>query len=241
MLLPVDEHRQLPHHPNTHPMLLWGCRMATPTSCNNMRTKYRDLHCIMSNGQTQGCQKAYKASQVMQIQALLLFSLLALSSAQPTPEPEPESTSSESSDGLVSYILTYSQTLSCEALQTKCKDLNCTAVICGIVKQLVVMQDPEGVSALSVDLALSQANQNVQVSLDYVTRDVITAANASLEISPPWHLDRINQATLSLDGMCSATYSGIGVHIYLIDTGIQTNHSEFPQSRRWWMELRRQQ
>ncbi len=47
------------------------------------------------------------------------------------------------------------------------------------------------------------------------------------EISPPWHLDRINQATLPLDGMYSATYSGVGVHIYLIDTGIQTNHSKF--------------
>jgi hypothetical protein len=73
------------------------------------------------------------------------------------------------------------------------------------VKQLVVMQDPEGVSALSVDPALSTANQNVQVSLDYVTRDVITAANASLETNPPWHLDRINQAALPLDGYYATT------------------------------------
>jgi len=45
----------------------------------------------------------------------------------------------------------------------------------------------------------------VQVSLDYVTRDVITAANASLETNPPWHLDRINQAALPLDGYYATT------------------------------------
>ncbi len=45
---------------------------------------------MMFNGQTQGCQKAHKTSQIMQVQALLLLSLLALSSAQGTPEPEPE-------------------------------------------------------------------------------------------------------------------------------------------------------
>ena len=89
------------------------------------------------------------------------------------------------------------------------------------------MQDPEGVSALSVDPALSTANQNVQVSLDYVERDVITAANASLETNPPWHLDRINQATLPLDGYYATTYTGVGVNVYMIDTGIQSNHSEF--------------
>ena len=174
-----------------------------------------DSDCIMSHGATQRCPQAFKA-KVMQITALLLLSLLAVSNAQPTPEAEPETTSSESSNGLVSYILTHSQSLSCEALHTKCKDLNCTAVICGVVKQLVVMQDPEGVSALSVDPALSTANQNVQVSLDYVTRDVITAANASLETNPPWHLDRINQAALPLDGYYATTYTGVGVNVYMI-------------------------
>ncbi len=60
----------------------------------------------------------------MQVQALLMFSLLALSSAQPSLEPEPETASVESSNGLGSSILTYSQTLSCKALETKYKDLN---------------------------------------------------------------------------------------------------------------------
>ncbi len=124
----------------------------------------------------------------MQVQALLLLLLLALSSAQVSPEAKPKLSTSKTASGLVSCILTYSQTLTCEALETKCRDLNCTSIICGAVKQLVVMQDPHGVSALSIGPALTLANQNVQVSLDYVERDIITAANATGEVYPPWHL-----------------------------------------------------
>jgi len=163
----------------------------------------------------------------MQVKALLLLSLLSLIAATPTPEPEPVTSSSEGSNGLVSYILTYDQDLTCAALETKCKNLNCTSIICGVVKQLVVMQDPTGLSTLSVDPSLSIANQDVQVSLDYTVMDVVNVANASDEMSPPWHLDRINQASLPLDGCYSSLYTGVGVHIYLIDTGVQTNHTQF--------------
>ncbi len=164
----------------------------------------------------------------MQIKALLLLSLLSLVAAVPSPEPEPETTSSqEGSDGLVSYILTYTQDLTCGALETKCKNLNCTRIICGVVKQLVVLQDPSGLSTLSVDPSLSTTNQDVQVSLDYTVTDVVSVANVSDEMTPPWHLDRINQASLPLDGYYSSLYTGIGVHIYLIDTGIQTTHPQF--------------
>ena len=164
----------------------------------------------------------------MQIKTLFLLSLLSLASASAPPEPEPETTSSsESSDGLVSYILTYNQDLSCSALETKCKNLNCTQIICGVVKQLVVQQDPSGLGTLSVDPSLTTANQDVQVSLEYTVMDVVNAANASDEMNPPWHLDRINQPSLPLDGYYSSLYTGIGVHVYLIDTGVQTNHPEF--------------
>ncbi len=158
----------------------------------------------------------------MQIKTLLLLSVLTVAwAAQTPPEPQPETTSSqEASDGLVSYILTYSQDLTCGALETKCKNLNCTQVIFGVVKQLVVLQDPSGLDTLSVDPSLSTANQDVQVSLEYTVMDVVNVANASDEMNPPWHLDRVNQASLPLDGYYSSLYTGIGVHIYLIDTGI---------------------
>jgi len=40
-------------------------------------------------------------------------------------------------------------------------------------------------------------------------------------------LDRINQIALPLDGYYESNLTGVGTHIYLIDTGIQSNHSEF--------------
>jgi len=52
-------------------------------------------------------------------------------------------------------------------------------------------ENPEGIIALSIDAALSSAKQMVQVSLDNAEKDVRTAANASNEISPPWHLDQM--------------------------------------------------
>ncbi len=48
----------------------------------------------------------------MQMQALLLLSLLTLHDAETPAEPKADTSSSESSNGLVSYILTYNP--SCE-------------------------------------------------------------------------------------------------------------------------------
>ncbi|MGA7614273.1 MAG: S8 family serine peptidase [Thermoanaerobaculia bacterium] len=46
--------------------------------------------------------------------------------------------------------------------------------------------------------------------------------------SPPWHLDRIDQQNLPLDGQpYSYTYDGYGVDVYVLDGGVKNNHSEF--------------
>ena len=45
--------------------------------------------------------------------------------------------------------------------------------------------------------------------------------------APTWGQDRIDQATLPLDGQYNPLYDGSGTDIYVVDTGIDTLHDEF--------------
>jgi len=45
--------------------------------------------------------------------------------------------------------------------------------------------------------------------------------------SPPWGLDRIDQANLPLNGSYSYEWTGSGVNIVTIDTGLYSSHQEF--------------
>ena len=46
-----------------------------------------------------------------------------------------------------------------------------------------------------------------------------------------WHLDRIDQKDISLDGTYKYDYDGTDVHVYVLDTGIMYTHEEFNQNR----------
>ena len=56
---------------------------------------------------------------------------------------------------------------------------------------------------------------------------MVQGSAQSAPVSAPWHLDRINQQALPLDGDVShGPLSGQGIDIYIVDTGVRDTHEQ---------------
>jgi subtilisin family serine protease len=67
-----------------------------------------------------------------------------------------------------------------------------------------------------------QHNPNIA----FVEPDQVVST-ASVQTGAPWGLDRIDQASLPLDGNYAYSTTGAGVNAYIIDTGIRRTHTQF--------------
>ncbi len=71
---------------------------------------------------------------------------------------------------------------------------------------------------------LTALRQNADV--EYVEEDQVAQADAT-QYSATWGIDRIDQRALPLSGSYTYTTTASTVYAYIIDTGLQTSHSEF--------------
>ena len=75
-----------------------------------------------------------------------------------------------------------------------------------------------------------EINQRVVIAVD---QTIPAPSGSDWSTAGNWGLDRIDQASSTLDARYNYTSTGAGVDIYIIDTGIRRSHSEFaPASTR---------
>ena len=84
-----------------------------------------------------------------------------------------------------------------------------------------------GMRLLVVDIDDAQAGALRSLpGVSEVWQDEIVTIDET-QTSPPWGLDRIDQAALPLDSKFTYDTNGAGVNAYIIDSGIAWTHTEF--------------
>src|SRR5436190_4596245 len=82
-------------------------------------------------------------------------------------------------------------------------------------------------NGFSMEMSESDAEAMAQdYRVLFVEEDGVMTADAT-QTNPPWGLDRIDQRNLPLNATYNYNWTGSGVRVYVIDTGIRTSHNQF--------------
>ena len=83
------------------------------------------------------------------------------------------------------------------------------------------------INGFSVEMSEAHAEEMAQdYRVLFVEEDGVVAADAT-QTNAPWGLDRIDQRNRPLSGTYTYNWTGSGVRVYVIDTGILTGHTQF--------------
>lgn len=83
------------------------------------------------------------------------------------------------------------------------------------------------INGFSVEMSEADAEEMSQdYRVKFVEEDGVVTADAT-QANPPWGLDRIDQRNLPLSASYTYNWTGAGVRVYVIDTGIRTTHTQF--------------
>ena len=83
------------------------------------------------------------------------------------------------------------------------------------------------INGFSVEMSEADAEAlSLDFRVAFVEEDGVVTADVT-QTNPPWGLDRIDQRNRPLSGTYTYNWTGSGVRVYVIDTGIRTTHSQF--------------
>jgi subtilisin family serine protease len=83
------------------------------------------------------------------------------------------------------------------------------------------------INGFSIEMSEADAETMSQdYRVKFVEEDGVMTADTT-QTNPPWGLDRIDQRNLPLSATYTYNWTGSGVRVYVIDTGIRTTHTQF--------------